>query len=427
MTGKRGEAKIGREIRREFPKLQKVIPLSRDLRPFGTDRRSLLVSLGATLALAGCGSNTTGGSFTGGALSDPGAAQVPTGDLIGTGNTKVALILPKSAGGQSATIAGQLRSAAELALKDFAGADVQILVKDDAGTTEGGQAAASQAIAEGAQLIIGPLNAVSARGVAGPARQAGVPVVTFTTDTSVAARGVYLIGFLPSVDVERIISYAASQNRKSMAAIVPDDAYGLVVEASFREQAARAGIRAMAVERYKGDPADMQAKAALIAKLGAQIDSVFVPDAASNAAQVVQAMFSAGLDKTRVKVLGSGRWNDPAAFASPALAGGWYPGADAAGTDSFKSRYRQTFGSDAGPLAVLGYEAVFLAAGLVRNAGARPFRDDVLLSRNGFLGVTGLFRFRTDGTSERGLAVFEIGPGGARTISPAPKQFPAGT
>jgi len=401
--------------------------LTRDLRPFGTDRRTLLLSLGATLALAGCNSTSTGESF-GGGLGEPGPAQTPAGDTIGTGNVKVALILPKSAGGQSATIAGQLRNAADLALKDFPGSDVQILVKDDLGTTEGGQAAASAAIAEGAQLIIGPLNAVSARGVAGPARQAGVPVVTFTTDTSVASRGIYLIGFLPATDVERIVGYAASQNRKSMAAIVPDDAYGLVVEAAFREQTARAGVRAMAVERYKGDPADMQTKAAAIAKLGAQIDSVFVPDAAANAAQVVQALYSAGLDRTRVKILGSGRWSgDAAAAGAAALAGAWFPGADAGGGDSFRGRYRQSFNAEPGPLAILGYEAVFLAAGLVRNAGARPFRDDVLLSRNGFLGVTGLFRFKTDGTSERGLAVFEIGSGSARTISPAPKQFPAGT
>lgn len=402
--------------------------MSRDLRTSAIDRRSLLASLGATLTLAGCGANTPGGSFSGGGDLPPAQSQLPSGELIGTGNVKVALILPKSAGGQSTAIAAQLRNAAELALKDFAGADVQILVKDDAGTTEGGQAAAQQAIAEGAQLIIGPLNAVSARGVAGPARQAGIPVVTFTTDTSVAARGIYFIGFLPQVDVERIVSYAASQNRKSMAAIVPDDAYGLIVEAAFRTEAAKAGVRAMAVERYKGDPVDMQNKAAAIAKLGAQIDSVFVPDAAANAAQVVQAMTSAGLDRTRVKILGSGRWNDPAAFASPALAGGWFSGADTAGIDSFKERYRQSFSSDPGPLGVLGYEAVFLAAGLVRNAGAKPFRDDVLLSRNGFLGVTGLFRFKAnDGTSERGLAVFEIGSGTARMISPAPKQFPAGT
>jgi hypothetical protein len=394
-------------------------------------RRFVVLAVGAGFSLAGCGTDFGTGGFKGGsgAFSDatPQTPSAASGDTVGTGSVRVALILPKSAGGQSAQIAAQLRNAAELALKDFPNADVQISVLDDAGTTEGGQAAAQQAVAEGAQLIIGPLNAVSARGVAGPARGAGLPVVAFTTDTTVAARGVYLIGFLPAVDVERIVSYAASQNRRSVAALIPDDAYGMVVEAALRESAARYGMRVMAVEHYKGDPVDMQAKAATIARLGQQIDSVFVPDAPQNAQQVIQSMFSAGLDRTRVKLLGSGRWNEPTAFASPVLAGGWFPGADATGIEGFRSRYRAGYQSDPGPLAVLGYEAVFLAAGLVRNAGARPFRDEALLSRNGFLGVTGLFRFRADGTSERGLAVYEIGGGTARSISPAPKQFPAGT
>ncbi len=392
-------------------------------------RRFVVLAAGAGFTLAGCGTDFGSGGFGSGGFTDPTPPSAPaaSGDTIGTGTVRVALVLPKSAGGQSAQIAGQLRNAAELALKDFPNADVQLSVLDDAGTTEGGQAAASQAVAEGAQLIIGPLNAVSARGVTGPARSAGLPVVAFTTDTTVATRGVYLIGFLPAVDVERIVSYAASQNRKSIAALVPDDAYGMVVEAALREAAARWSMRVMAVERYKGDPVDMQTKAAAVARLGTQIDAVFVPDAPQNAQTVVQAMFSAGLDRTRVKLLGSGRWNEPAALAAPSLVGGWFPGADQAGIDGFRQRYRASFQSDPGPLAVLGYEAVFLAAGLVRNAGARPFRDEALLSRNGFLGVTGLFRFKADGTSERGLAIYEVAAGSFRPISPAPKQFPAGT
>ncbi len=402
--------------------------------PSSLSRRALLTSgIASSFALSGCSSNlgglgAGGNSNGGGGFAEPMGTSAPTGDTIGSGAVRVALILPKSAGGQSALIAGQLRNAADLALRDFPGADVTVLVKDDAGTTEGGKTAASQAVAEGAQMIIGPLNAVSARGVAEPARTAGIPVVTFTTDTSVAARGVYLIGFLPAVDVDRIVSYAATQNRKSMAAIVPDDAYGVVVEAAFRETTARYGVRVMGVERYKGDPIDMQTKAGTIAKLGAQIDSVFVPDAGGNSAQVAQALFSAGLDKSRVKILGSGRMNDPAALAAPSLNGAWFPGIDPAGMEGFKARYRTAFGGEPGPLAALGYEAVFLAAGLVRNAGSKPFRDEVMLSRNGFAGgVTGIFRFRPDGTSERGLAVYEIGGNTARAISAAPKQFPPGT
>ncbi len=393
-------------------------------------RRAMMLGLvTSALTLAGCDpGNSPPGAFS---FGQPAPAPVsvpaaPAGEVLGTGTVKVAMILPNSAGGQSSGLATQLTNAAKLALADFPGADIQISVKDDAGTTEGGEAAAAQAVGEGAQLIIGPLNAVSARGVAGPARQAGVPIVTFTTDSSVATRGVYLIGFLPSADVERIVAHAAAQGRRSYAAMVPDDAYGAIAEATFRQAAAQAGVRVLAIERYR-EPSEIQVKAATIAKLGGQIDAVFVPDAPANASLVVQALISAGMDKSRVKILGTSRWNDPIAFNDQNLAGAWYPSADPGPIEAFKLRYRQTYGAEPAALAVLGYETVFLAAGLVRTAGPQPFREEILLSRNGFFGKTGLFRFRPDGTSERGLAVFELGGSTPKIVGPAPKQFTQGT
>jgi ABC-type branched-subunit amino acid transport system substrate-binding protein len=354
----------------------------------------------------------------------PLAAQTPpsSGDIIGNGTVKVALILPKSAGGQSGAIAEQLRNAGALALRNYTGANLQLLVKDDGGSTEGGARAASEAIAQGAQLIIGPLFAVAARGVAGPARQANVPVVTFTTDTSVGGHGIYLISFLPGNDVERIIGFAASQGRRSVAAVVPEDAFGAIAEAAMRTSAANHDMRVLSIEHYK-DQTDMLAKAQTIGKLSNQIDAVFVPDMASNAAQIVDAMVTAGLDTKRVKVLGTGRWNDPSAYTLPSLSGAWFPAVDPELASTFRQEYRASYSVDPGPLAVLGYEAVYLAAGLENKVGQDPFREDVLELRKGFIGRTGVFRFNPDGTSERGLAVLEIGNGSVRVVSPAPREF----
>jgi ABC-type branched-subunit amino acid transport system substrate-binding protein len=350
------------------------------------------------------------------------ASLPPSGDVIGTGNVKVALILPRSAGGQSAAVAEQLRNAAALAVRNYTGTNLQILVKDDEGSTEGGAKAASEAIAQGAQLIVGPLLAVSARGAAGPARQANVPIITFTTDTSVGGHGVYLISFLPGNDVERIVSFAASQGRRSIAAIIPQDAFGGVAEAALRMSAGSHDMRVLSIEHYT-DATDMVAKAQNIGKLSNQIDAVFVPDMASNAAQIVDAMVAAGLDTKRVKVLGTSRWNDPSAFALPSLAGAWFPAVDPELTSAFRAEYRAAYQADPGPLAVLGYEAIYLAAGLENKVGQNPFRPDVLGLRKGFIGRTGVFRFNTDGTSERGLAVMEINNGSARVVSPAPREF----
>lgn len=390
-----------------------------------------MVLIGATPALAlplvGCessqSSRANSGLFSQPIPNAPQAAPVvASGDVIGSGNVKVALILPRSAGGQSAAIADQLRNAAALALRNYTGTNLQILVFDDGGSTEGGAKAASDAIAAGAQLIVGPLLAVSARGAAGPARQANVPIITFTTDTSVGGRGVYLISFLPGNDVERIISFAAAQGRRSVAAIIPQDAFGGVAEAALRTSAANHDVRVASVERYS-DATDMQTKAQNIGKLSSQIDAVFVPDMAANAAQIVDAATQAGLDTKRVKVLGTSRWNDPSAFSLPSLNGAWFPAVDPELTSTFRAEYRAAYQADPGPLAVLGYEAIYLAAGLENKVGQNPFRPDVLTLRKGFIGRTGVFRFNPDGTSERGLAVLEINNGSVRVVSPAPREF----
>jgi len=68
---------------------------------------------------------------------------------------------------------------------------------------------------------------------------------------------------------------------------------------------------------------------------------------------------------------------------------------------------------------------VALIAALVKTQGAQRFSSAVLTNPSGFTGIDGLFRFRADGTNERGLAVLKVTPSGAQTISPPPKSFGA--
>src|SRR6202011_5224430 len=87
------------------------------------------------------------------------------------------------------------------------------------------------------------------------ARPRGVPVIAFSTDSSVAGRGVYLLSFLPESDVNRIVEYSSSIGKRSYAALLPDNAYGNVVEASFKQAVGRRGGRIVAFEKYGADRA----------------------------------------------------------------------------------------------------------------------------------------------------------------------------
>ena len=106
-----------------------------------------------------------------------------------------------------------MKNAAEMALAEFQNPNIQLLIKDDAGSPQGAQQGTQQALDEGAEIILGPLFALSVPATAQLARARGISVIAFSTDSSVAGRGVYLLSFLPESDVNRIIEYAASHRQ----------------------------------------------------------------------------------------------------------------------------------------------------------------------------------------------------------------------
>ena len=387
----------------------------------------LAASLLVGVALAGCGGLSDDGSRRAPsvAVAPAPAAPVVGGATIGTGSVKVALILPLGGSGQGAAAAASLRNAAELALAEFQGPDLTILVKDDRGGPDGAREAATQAVEEGAELIIGPLFAPAVSAAGGVARAAGRPVIAFSTDTAVAARGVYLLSFTPGPEVDRVVSYAAAQGRRSLAALVPESVYGNVVEAEFREAAARRGIRVAGIERYvSGQPGPAaQRLAAVIAGTAPTADAVFLPEGGDGLAALGSALGAIGFDPSRVKPLGTGVWNDPRAARTPALAGGWYAVPDPSGFAAFAGRYRARFGAEPSRIASLAYDAVSLAAALARTQGSQRFADATLQSPSGFAGADGTFRFRADGTNDRTLSVVEIRGGATAVVSPAPKTL----
>jgi len=377
-----------------------------------------LIFLGAAALLWGC----SGLPFGGGAPV-AGPPQEPT--AVGTGHVKVALILPLSAAGNVGTAAASMRNAGEMALAEFRNPDVQLLVKDDGASAFGAQQAAQQALDEGAEIILGPLFAQSVSAVGQAARARGVPVIAFSTDSSVAGRGVYLLSFLPEADVERIISYSASVGKRAIAALIPDNAYGSVVEGALKQTVARRGARIVALEHYQFDKLRLQDPARVIAQASASADALFIPDGAEGVSAAVAALYSNGAK--RIQLLGTGLWDDPRVFADINLQGGLYAAPNGAGFRAFATRYRAKFGQDPVRTATLAYDAVALVAALVKTQGQQRFSEQVLTNPSGFAGLDGVFRFHADGTNDRGLAVLRVTQEGGQVVSPAPRAFAGST
>jgi ABC-type branched-subunit amino acid transport system substrate-binding protein len=386
--------------------------------------RATLSLLGLAALLAACSTQLGGGGPP--IAQQPGEATAANA-AVGEGQVRVALILPLSGQG-NASIAGQsMKNAAEMALAEFKSPNIQLLVKDDGGTVQSAQAGAQQAISEGAEIIIGPIFAQSVSAVGQIARMSNIPVIAFSTDVSVAARGVYLLSFLPETDVRRIVDFSISRGKRSFAALLPDNAYGAVVEGAFQQEVSRRGGRVVVLEKYTLEGNRINEAVRRLSQAANQVDSIFIPDSPDVVPQVVNALATNGVDLRRVQMIGSGLWEDARISSTAALEGAWYAAPEANGYRNFSARYRARYGQDPVRTATLAYDAVALVAALVKTQGPQRFSETSLTNPSGFAGVDGVFRFRPEGTNERGLAVLRVAPAGGQVLSPAPHSFQSGT
>jgi branched-chain amino acid transport system substrate-binding protein len=384
-------------------------------------------ALGLALALAGC--NSPGfGSFNDTPAPTPrvdsqplAGAPATVGQTYGTGPVRVGMVLPLTQNGKDSAIGQALANAAQMAIADGGAGDVTLMVMDDRSSGEGAGAAAQAEIKAGAEIIVGPLFAANVRQVAAAAKPAGVPVIAFSTDTTVASDNVYLLSFLPESYVDRIVEFAVSKGKKSFAVLAPQNDYANVAVAEFKARASALGANVVTVARYT--PGQAQSAIADLMKDAANVDAVFLPEQADALGGVASAISSAGL---KAQLLGTGVWNDPRVAAIPALQGAWYSAPEAAGYASFSKRYKAKYNSDPPRLATLSYDAVSLVAALAHSQPSGRYKAAVLANPSGFNGADGVFRFRANGLNERGLAVMQIGSGSVDVISPAPKSFAGG-
>jgi branched-chain amino acid transport system substrate-binding protein len=371
----------------------------------------------AALLVAGC-------SFPGG----PGQQVEPDLPQVSPTAAKVALILPLTGQGETQRIGVALKQAAELAMFDATNPDIELITKDSRGTPEGAAAAAREAVAEGAEIILGPLLAGEVQAVSGIARQNDVPVVAFSTISSVAGPGVYLLSFLLEEEVAQIVRHAVDNDARSMAALLPDSAFGTTVERALTTSAKVYGARVVAIERYSSSSQDLGATAGRIAaavREGA-VQAVMIPEGGEALRQAGFALQQAGFAPGQARVLGTGTWDDPLIGTIPIAVGGWFAGVPIDLLRRFQDRYNQTYRSQPPRIASLAYDAVSLAIILGRDSSRVRFSAAKFTDPEGFQGINGLFRFRPNGLVERGLAILEVTPSGPRVIAPAPARFGAG-
>lgn len=347
---------------------------------------------------------------------------------------KVGLLLPLS--GRSEEVGKAMRDAAVLALFDkYATVNslqamirVELVSKDTQGTPEGARQAAAEAVKEGAQLLIGPLFSRSVEAIK-PLTQTGkISIISFSNNKEVAGNGVYIMGFDPQEQARRVANYTFQQDINNVAVLAPNDAYGRQVIKSFEKVADVLGRQVKPVIKYSTAGGTLNQDIRTLSREGSvgarfAFGALFLPEGGNKLGPILGGLESMNITPQTVQFIGTGLWDDRDLVRQHNLSGAWLATSPPGPYAAFEQRFRNTYNYKPPRVASLAYDAVALAATMA--TGGQGFSRSALTDPNGFYGpANGIFRFRKNGTAERGLAVLRVTKSGEfEELEPAPTSF----
>jgi ABC-type branched-subunit amino acid transport system substrate-binding protein len=381
----------------------------------------LAIAATMLIALAGCKTVIPSGDAprtSEAPVEAPDVAEQPIDNVVAADNQRhrIALLLPLS--GSNANIGTSLANATTLALLDTKADNIRITRYD---TAKGAGSAARKAIADGNTLILGPLLADNVRAASRVARPAGVPIISYSNDVSVAGNGTFIMGFVPDQSVERIIAYARSQGLTRFAGLTPDGEYGQRSASALLRAVNNSGGAVVRMESYNRTGASLRSAINKM-RSAKNYDALLIADSGQTAIRAIPLIRSSG---SNARILGTELWNtDNNLSGAPSARGAWFASVSDGLYNQYANKYRQQFSASPFRLSSLGYDSVLLTYRVARDWKVNtPFPVDRLRDSDGFVGLDGAFRFGSSGVAERALEVQEVRTSGFAIVSAAPRSF----
>ena len=352
-----------------------------------------------------------------------------TGQRIDPGApVQVALLVPGgSTQGADRAIASSLENAARLAISDLEGVRIDLRVYNTGSDPAQAASVATQAVDEGAKILLGPLfsDASAAVGVAVAPRN--VNVLSFSNTPTIAGGNVFILGRTFDNIAQRLVGYASRNGSTRIAIVHGNDIPGQFGRDAITTAARSSGAQIVAVESYALTQQDILAAtpriAATVNATGA--DAVFLTAGVNADLPIIATSLpEAGIDPAETRYIGLTRWNAlPQALALPGVQGGLFALPDQGTIANFEARYQGVYGASPHPLAGLAYDGIAAIGALAATGNANALTKNSLTARQGFQGTSGIFRLLPNGLNERGLAVAEVRNNAVVIVENAPRSF----
>lgn len=354
--------------------------------------------------------------------------QISNAVTGGGKSATVALLLPYSdsnAGVQA--LSRSAENAARLALAGVAdNVTIELKVYDTQGNPTTAASVATQAVAEGADVIVGPLFAEAAIAAGKAVQPSGVNVLALSNNVNVAGGNVYVLGNTFENIADRLVSYAGSQGKQRALIVHARTSAEEQGRDALRQALGNSGMSA-AASGYEFSQQALIEASGRIARLANSngVDVMFLTaNYASGLSTLAQLLPEQGINPQTVQYGGTTSWDaQPQAFQLPGLQGGWFTMPNQAQERVFNTRFQSTYGAAPHPVASIAFDGIAAIAGSLAAGGRQPLSGAGLTRSRGFEGATGIFRLKSNGRVQRGLSIATIQGNQVVVIDNAPSSF----
>lgn len=371
-----------------------------------------------------------------------GSSQSST-SLLGTAPTqtiKVGILVPLT--GSARTAGEALLKGAQMALFDQKESAIELIIKDTEGSASTTRRRAKEALQEGAQLLIGPLFSQNTQVVIPLARSWNVPLVSFSNNRALAQAGVFVLGFAPEAQIERLVYFAAQKQLKSIAAFIPESDYGTLVRTAFEQTCRTYNINPL-VLMYPPATTDFRKLSAQLKTLPIEsppllpdakksppilktleVEALLIPEGGQKLSQILTGLLYNDFDLKKTPIMGTNLWENSNLNRNLSQIHKWFTGPDPHASQSFTYGFHRQFGSHPSLLSGLSYDAVSLACLLVRYGKTPPlFSEAALTQPRGFQGVWGAFRLQPNGVVKRRFPILTRTQNTLKVLNSSPYFF----
>ena len=338
-------------------------------------------------------------------------------EKLGSGPVKVAMILNFSADSANGGMSKSYRDGAALAMDDLGNEQLTLYIYDVANNQKSIKGAVDKAVAENSKLLIVPNNNTVLKTAAVPENKSSIVVL----GDKLSPKYPRSYAFLPDGISSLIagIEHVAKPDRKKLVLILSEDQIPADVDRISKAVSRSADLHAALV--YKPN----QNIKKLVQDNQQKLNSADIIAFATNSPdtlKIVKEVTAQTGQGRKQRLVGRNDWSQ-AIKSDPSVSGILVATLNQEGLGMVSSRFQEKYSKPINAQAGFTYDLIAMGSGLTRIKGNDGISKSNLENSSGFKGTLGNFRFKSDGSVERGFQLSRYRNGRVEQVQPAPKGF----